>query len=54
MARVGRRADADGPGSDRVKGFDSGGACEQGALCRQAQDAELGRRKRSRASFFNR
>ena len=58
MARVGRRADVDGPGPDRVKGFNSGGwACEQAPRCVQGaarHNAELGRRKRSRASFFNR
>ncbi len=58
MARVGRAADADGPGPDRVKR-----AQLRGRLCEQAphgvhgaagHNAELGGRKRSRAGFFNR
>ena len=58
MARVGRRAEADGPGPDRVKGFNSGVRfCEQatrGVHGAARHNAELGGRKRSRASFFNR
>lgn len=57
MARVGWAADADEPGPDRVKGFNSRGLCEQASRCVHGaarHNAELGRRKRSRASFFNR
>jgi len=50
MARVGRAADADGLGPDRVKQFNSGAGSVHGAA---SHNAELGGRKCSRASVFN-